>query len=691
VRLRAFVLCVLLALPAAARADGPGDNIPDKVRRIPPPGIKVPDADRQELQAGVEELGKEIDALRTALKGKSQLLELLPDVQVYHKAVDWALRYDEFYKPAEFKTARTLLKEGMERAQELRDGKAPWTTATGLIVRGYVSKIDGSVQPYGLVVPATYQPASADRHRLDVWCHGRGETLTELSFIEGRQKSPGEFTPPDAFVLHLYGRYCCANKFAGEVDCFEAMDDVRKHYPIDENRLVIRGFSMGGAACWHLAVHHPGLWAAAAPGAGFSETADFLRVFQDEKPRDLLPYNLGCHFKLWHWYDATDYALNLFNCPTVAYSGEIDKQKQAADMMAKALDETGMTLTHVIGPKTAHAYHPEAKKEINRRIDAIVEPMTGVPVPAVVRFTTWTLRYNRSFWLTVDGLDQHWARGTVYARQDLYGATVRTENVSALTLSIPWRVLTEPEPGMGQRLGKNFAPPPFDVFVDDQHFQVRYSTDRSLTAHFRKVNGKWQQVASVDDGTLRKRHGLQGPIDDAFMDRFLMVRPTGKPLNDKVGTWAKAEMEHAIEHWRRQFRGDAPVRDDDAVTDADIAASNLLLWGDPGSNKLLAKIARELPVRWDSQGVHVGDKTYSAEHHVPVLIYPNPLNPERYVVLNSGFTFREYDYLNNARQVPKLPDYAVVDVDVPVSSRLPGGVVAADFFDERWELKTGSR
>ncbi len=68
------------------------------------------------------------------------------------------------------------------------------------------------------------------------------------------------------------------------------------------------------------------------------------------------------------------------------------------------------------------------------------------------------------------------------------------------------------------------------------------------------------------------------------------------------------------------------------------------------------------------------------------MIYPNPLNPKRYVVLNSGFTFREYDYLNNARQVPKLPDFAVVDVAVPVSSRAPGGIVAAGFFTETWGL-----
>ncbi len=114
--------------------------------------------------------------------------------------------------------------------------------------------------------------------------------------------------------------------------------------------------------------------------------------------------------------------------------------------------------------------------------------------------------------------------------------------------------------------------------------------------------------------------------------------------------------------------------------------NNLILWGDPGSNAVLAKIADKLPVKWDKDGVKLGSETFDSSHHVPVLIYPNPLNPKRYVVLNSGFTFREYDYLNNARQVPKLPDFAVVDIDVPVSSRAPGGIVTAGFFTETWDL-----
>jgi pimeloyl-ACP methyl ester carboxylesterase len=659
-----------LILACTTRADGPADNRPEHVRRIPPPGVALAEPERTQLQAAVDVMGQYLDALRAQLRGKPALLELLPDVEIYYKAVHDALKYNEIYRPAEVAAARVLLRHGMERAAQLKQGKAPWTTATGLVVRGYVSRIDGSVQPYGLVVPASYRAGTAFHHRLDVWLHGRGENLTELNFITDRQRSPGEFAPRDAFVLHPYGRYCNANKFAGEIDLFEALDSVRKHYPIDEDRLAVRGFSMGGAACWQFAVHYPGRWAAAAPGAGFAETADFLKVFQQEKVQP--PWY---EQKLWHLYDCTDYAVNLSNCPTVAYSGEIDRQKQAADVMAKALAAEDMTLTHIIGPRTAHAYERHAKAEVERRVSSIVRRGRD-PVPRRIRFTTWTLRYNRCLWLTVDGLGRHWDRARVDAETTGSSAVrLTTHNVTALTLSM--------RPGFCP-LDDTQRP---TVALDGQKIQAApVQSDRSWVAHFRMIGDRWAAVSQRDDGTLRKRHGLQGPIDDAFMDSFVMVRPTGKPLNEKVGKWAAGEMEHAIEHWRRQFRGDARVKDDQGVTPGDIADCNLVLWGDPSSNRLLARIADRLPVHWDAAGVHVGDRTYAAGSHVPVLIYPNPLNPKRYVVLNSGFTFREYDYLNNARQVPKLPDYAVIDVDTPPSSRYPGAVVTAGFFDERWRL-----
>jgi hypothetical protein len=81
----------------------------------------------------------------------------------------------------------------------------------------------------------------------------------------------------------------------------------------------------------------------------------------------------------------------------------------------------------------------------------------------------------------------------------------------------------------------------------------------------------------------------------------------------------------------------------------------------------------------------VNGQTFDAGRYVLVMIYPNPLNPTKYVVLNSGFTFREADYQNNARQTPKLPDYAVVDTQTPPGPRGWGQLPKAGFFGEKWE------
>ena len=318
----------------------------------------------------------------------------------------------------------------------------------------------------------------------------------------------------------------------------------------------------------------------------------------------------------------------------------------------------------------------QEKKALEDRIVALGKD----PAPDRVRFTTWTLRYNQSHWVRLDGLEEHWSRARVDATVDLSENMVRvkTANVAALSLLFP---------AGSCQLVQGSAP---RVMLDSQKLEAPFvETDKSWTVHFRKLAGKWSLAAFPEDAALRKRHGLQGPIDDAFLDSFLMVRPTGTPLNERVGKWADAEMKHAIEHWRRQYRGDARVKDDITITDADIAQHNLVLWGDPASNKFLARVLDRLPVRWDAQSVRVGALNYSSAEHVPVLIYPNPLNPKKYIVLNSGFTFREYDYLNNARQVPKLPDYAIIDLNIPVSSRLPGGIATAGFFGERWELLPG--
>ena len=114
---------------------------------------------------------------------------------------------------------------------------------------------------------------------------------------------------------------------------------------------------MGGAAAWHFAVHYSDRWFAANPGAGFSETPRFLNVFQNEKVEPT-----WYEKTLWHLYDCTDYAANLLQCPTVAYSGELDGQKQAADVMDEALRAEEVRLVHIIGPADQACLSPRGQE-----------------------------------------------------------------------------------------------------------------------------------------------------------------------------------------------------------------------------------------------------------------------------------------------------------------------------------------
>ena len=646
-RTAAFVAAACGGL-ALLRAQTP----PPPARRLPPAGIAIPAAARAELSSSAAAFRQEIDAL-AAPPAAAGLTTLLPDVEVFHKAVDWALRYDEFFDPKQIAVARRLLLEGRERAAQLRAGRAPWLEATGLVVRGYRSKLDGSVQPYGLFIPPNL---SAGPSRLMVWLLGRGEKRTELAFIAERQAGPPQLTPASTIVLVPYGRFCNATKFAGEVDVFEAMDAVRARYQIDPLRITVAGFSMGGASTWHLGTHHSGLWCAASPGAGFAEVAVYTKAFA--AGRELPTW---WEQELWHWYEATSYAGNFFNCPTIAYSGEIDPQKQSADLMELAAAAEGLKLERLIGPQTAHKYHPETKKELTARLEALAAKGRD-PRPREVRVTTYTLRYPRVAWVQIDGLARHWRRADARARLEKSGAiSVETENVTALALEC----------------GDTPA-----VTIDGEKLTVPTAAADGASRHFVRQNGHWS--IGQPAGPRRKSPGLTGPIDDAFMSAFVFVRPTGQPLNAAIGRWAQGEFAHATKMWRDIFRGDAPLADDTAVTADDIASKNLVLWGDPASNRVLAQLLARLPVTWDAQKLVFRGQTYDDAHHAPILIFPNPLNPQRYGVLYSGFDFREHACGTNALQIPKLPDYAIIDLRTPPGPRWPGRIVDAGFFDEEW-------
>lgn len=649
--------CLITLLISTSNVDGQG---------LMEKGIEIPSQTKRALTEALEPLEAAVEYIHQS--EDPFVRAYAPDVLIYLKAVKGALDANEFHRAAQFELAEQLIVRGLERAALLMNGKAPWARQTGLVVRGYRSRLDDSIQPYGLVVPESWQAEAGQSHRLDVWLHGRDNSLTELKFIDQRERSPGQFTPDHTFVLHPYGRFCNAFKFAGEVDVFEAMAHVKEQYPINEDRVSVRGFSMGGAGCWHLAVHYADRWAAAAPGAGFAESADYLGLWKKEtKPT-------WYESKLWRLYDADEYALNLFHLPTVAYSGGADKQIQAARMMELALEREGMQLAHIIGPDTGHRYHPEAKKEVERRVDQLAS-IGRQRIPHKVKMTTYTLKYPGMHWVQLTGLERHWEKAVVHAEiQGDAVVEVKTKNVTGLKLTMQAGECPL-DPG---------ATPV--VKIDGQSLNVdKVETDLSWNVSLAKQDGHWKRVDAGNRGVLlRKKPGLQGPIDDAFMDRFVIVKPSGRVSRSLSDRWIRREQVRLEQEWREQFRGEARV-----VSDLEFKAdqwkdANWILFGSPETNALIKQMAPFLPIQWRAGNIRVGEHVFDDTRHVPVLIFPNPMNPEKYVVLNSGFTFRGYG--SNATQVPRLPDYAIIDTRVRATSETPGGIVVTGFFDEHWQL-----
>jgi hypothetical protein len=181
---------------------------------LPPPGITLSPKDQHDLRAELDRLTQRLNNLRENPHA--------PDIIIFEKAVRYALDGNEFLTQADVFRAKELLRTGLERADALTKGDAPWSRATGLSIRGYVSQIDHNVQPYGLVVPPSYAPDRLHRLRVDAWFHGRSETLSEVNYLWDRLHNAGQFAPLNTIVLHLYGRCCNARTFASELDLLSA-------------------------------------------------------------------------------------------------------------------------------------------------------------------------------------------------------------------------------------------------------------------------------------------------------------------------------------------------------------------------------------------------------------------------------------------------------------------------------------
>jgi hypothetical protein len=655
----ALTLQPALAQPTTPPATPTRGATPVRNAPTPPPIQAKPD----EL-ARIQEKTAQIEALVKELKAKQAKPELVTDVEVYAHAGRMLLEYpDMFANQGAISNAFSTLDQGIERAQQLQSNQPKWNEGKKQI-HAYRSEIDGAVLPYGVTLPQNYDPGKPAR--LYVWLHGRQNNTTETEFIHGfltPPRRPSTNSDQGEIKLDCFGRINGAGwHWAGEMDVFESIAAVKKRFNIDDKRIVLRGFSQGGEGAWHISLHHPDSFVAAEIGAGtVSRTA--------QKP-GLTSYQLAT---LRIWENISEWALNIYNLPLAGHDGENDPGQLESSLRARAqlekegfpsegepdfLHSKGAPGLWMVSKDTGHGTSPL----VRQRLDAFLKEYgdKGQISPDHIRFLTYTTRYNKDYWVSLDELEKHYERAEVDAQRDPGGTSydIKTKNLARL-------VLRETEHAT-------------EIKIDGQNLKVKPASEITLA----RSGSNWKVVKNGPDKGIHKTHALQGPIDDAFIDPFLLVRPTGKPWNEEVNQQALRSMARFDRLWGKFFRGHPFVKDDKDVTKEDFAKYHIVLFGDPGSNKWIDKINGKLPFKWTKQTVTLGGQSYPASENFPAMIYPNPLNPTKYVVLNTGLTIEDRGY-NGDYGTPLWGDYAIVKVNpaAPVPDLVTGGL-----FDENWQL-----
>ena len=635
------------------------------------------EAERTAFQAELQPLQNRLAELR---KAPDISPDHWADAQIFLKGVDWALKFG----PVSDVQTRALIKRSLERARERIDalavGRHPWSERRGRVARAFISAVDGSVQPYGLVVPEGYDPAKPIR--LDVFLHGSSPVIgtAEMTMLSNYDAGDvGTDTAPATLYIELVplGRLGeNAYRFEGETDVFEAIESVCRNYNVDRSRIVLRGGSLGGSGTWQIGLKRPDRFVVLGPLSGPVDTVECSRSPREDFIR--LDPLTPCEQSMLHLVDAVDYAANAGMVPVVCAMGDKDFFYSSHLLIEKAFAKERIPFIGLVDYGAGHAITIEVYQ---RQLDLVGGLATRKldPFPKHIRFVTWTLKFSRCYWIEVLGLVEHYQRAEIEARIGDDGAITLAEprNITRFAMHPP---AIRSEGGTVVIAGARISLP----------------ASPSGTASplvFEKLDGTWTCRGTLDSVPLTgKRPGLQGPIDDAFARSFLCVRGTGKAWNPAVANWADANLRRFAEEWQRHYRGYLPIKNDTEVTDDDVRRSNLILFGDPGSNLWIGKVLPQLPIQWNRETLQVGAENHTASDHGMELIYPNPLPgaEQHYLVLNSGHTYHEAELRSSYMVFPRLGDWAVMKVgNNSASSPAPSvaeTVVNSGFFNEAWTI-----
>lgn len=423
-------------------------------------------------------------------------------------------------------------------AQLLAQSDAP-----GPHVVTYRSAVDDSDQPYALYLPNALKPDK--QYSLVIALHEEESNhIFQLKRLFGIPTRFGEsglqalslrtFTLPgniDFIAACPFARGSMGYRGIAEQDVYDVLADVKRRFPIDEDRIYLTGSGMGGGGALWLALTRPGDWAAVAA------------ICPDTIP------------------GSEELAPNALNLPIRLFQGELDPLVPVESTRAwhRRLLNAGAPVDYIEYPGVRHNAWDFAYK--NAAIFAWLAQFRRNAAPNHIHFVTRSPRYATAYGLRIDGFEP----GQL-AAIDATPTRIQTQNLTRFTVPVGWTS------GL-----------PNQLTIDTTPIRIPHNTALTFT---RSATG-W----TLAHPTVAQR--AVPAIADAVSARHIYVYPTlgVQTADDLAARRRVAEQAAAWSTPRAHLNLTLAVKADNAITQDDIDTADLVLFGTRETNGLIARFA----------------------------------------------------------------------------------------------------
>ncbi|MBN2081343.1 prolyl oligopeptidase family serine peptidase [bacterium] len=533
----------------------------------------------------------------------------------------------------------------------------------------FMSLIDDSVQYYGLLPPKDYDPGK--QYGVIVSLHGAGVE----AIGQARSYQPKDF----AFVVAPTNRRCFGFDWQdwGRRDIFDVLFHLYATHlgQIDDNRVHLTGHSMGGHGTWYNAFTDPGVWASAAPSAGWTTFDLYVPMYLRRNattgdPRANLIWQLALRED-----NTLVLADNALNLPIYALEGGADDNvpPQQPRMLVEELKRRGYEVEYEEVPGMGHWWgRPETPFTDcidNERHNRLWRETVRDPWPRHVLFRTHNFSISHhAYWVWIEAPEQAY-RDTVIDAQvtDDGDVVVKTTNVRALMLELSPELL----PGGLARLT-----------IDGQPFEILIN--RRAYLHFQFVDGRWQTGRYAPTG-LHKSMTCYGPWREVMMAPFYIVYGTSGGA-EKARINLNLARLYAQQWWYRGNGRCTIIPDTEFRRELD--ESNLILLGGPDCNTVTRWLVDRFPIQPVEGGVRVGGRLVAGDDLTYKFVYPQPYSIKGNVVLVEGGTSPEamqrLASFTGVYSGGGFPDWMVWGDGVKLKGF--AGAHAVGFFDMDWQV-----